>query len=281
MAVGIPFAFLLFYLGSWHLGAIIAIIAALGASEIYALAASRGVAAFRPLGIAAAVILVLLGVAHPTLQAASASFWWTLMATALVSAVAALRLRGIGREPLATSAVTLFGALFVGGSLSFALFLRNLEPQPRSWVGASFLAYPVIVTWVGDILAYVLGSVLGRHRLSPNISPKKSVEGAVAGFAASLISGAVFGWLVFDRWLGLPVGGTVGALGAVLIAPAAQVGDLAESLWKRSAGVKDSGNLLPGHGGVLDRFDALFLALPVAYAFLNGLVPLFVDVPWR
>jgi len=281
MAVGIPLAFLLFYLGSWALGAVVTLIAALGAAEMYALAATRGVAAFRPLGVTAAAVLIIFSVAHTTLEGASGYLWWTVVATALVSAVAALRFRGIEREPLAASAVTVFGALFVGGSLSFAVFLRNLEPLPRSWVGASMLAYPVVVTWVGDILAYVLGSLYGRHRLSPKISPKKSVEGAVAGFAGSLASGALFGWLVFDLWMHLPIGAAVGALGAILIATAAQIGDLAESLLKRSAGVKDSGRLLPGHGGVLDRFDALFLALPVAYAFLTGLVPLFIDVPWR
>lgn len=281
LGVGIPFAFLLIYLGSWALGGVVALTAALGAAELYALSAARGVAAFRPLGIAAAAALVIVSIINPTLENASPYFWWILIATGLLSSVAALRLRGIEREPLATTAVTLLGALYVGGNLSFALFLRNTFPGSRSWLGASMLAYPVIVTWVGDILAYVLGSLFGKHRLSPVVSPKKSVEGAVAGFIGSVAAGAAFGWLVFDSWLHLPIGAAVGAIGAVIIAPAAQIGDLVESLLKRSAGVKDSGHLLPGHGGVLDRFDALFLALPVAYLFLIGLVPLFVDVPWR
>jgi phosphatidate cytidylyltransferase len=281
IVIGVPATFLFIYMGGWTLGILVTLIAALGAAELYALGATRGVAAFRPLGIAASAAFVLISVTRPTLEAASGYFWWTIVGTALVSAVAALRLRGIEREPLGASALTLFGAVFVGGSLSFAVFLRNMDPTPRSWLGAALVSYPLIVTWVGDILAYVLGSLYGRHRLSPVISPKKSVEGAIAGLGGSLISGALFGWLVFDLRIGLVHGALIGAAGALMMAPSAQFGDLAESLWKRSAGVKDSGRLLPGHGGVLDRFDALFLALPVGYAFLNGIVPLFIDVPWR
>jgi len=170
----------------------------------------------------------------------------------------------------------------VGGGFSFAVFLRNLDPAPgASWLGAALVAYPLAVTWVGDTLAYFGGLRWGRRKLAPNVSPNKTVEGAIAGFTGSVAAGALFGWLVFGVWLGQGITAPLAAVGAAAIAIAGQIGDLAESLLKREAGVKDSGRLLPGHGGVLDRFDALIPAIPVAFAYLTLIVPHFAEVPWR
>jgi phosphatidate cytidylyltransferase len=264
---------------------VLALLAALGAAEFYGLAAARGVRAFRATGAALAAATVAFAVANVTLADAAVWQWSTAVGVAMITAVASLHARGIEGAPLAASAITLFGALFVGGGLAFAVYLRNLATPPGAdpvagWTGAALVAWPIAVTWIGDTAAYFGGRRFGRHKLSPRISPKKTVEGAVAGFAASVLTGAMFGWLVFGEWLGTGPGVLACALGAALIAPAGQVGDLAEPLFKREAGVKDSGNLLPGHGGVLDRFDSIFLALPVAYFFLRALAAFGVEGPW-
>ncbi|MBI2246480.1 MAG: phosphatidate cytidylyltransferase [Armatimonadetes bacterium] len=126
------------------------------------------------------------------------------------------------------------------------------------------LAWMFVIVWAGDIAAYFVGLTFGRHKMAPKVSPGKSWEGAVAG----LIAGALAGMLAAAAF-GVPA--ISGLLLGVVISIAAQIGDLFESAMKRSAGVKDSGGLLPGHGGVLDRFDAVLFAAPVAYAALNVL----------
>lgn len=126
------------------------------------------------------------------------------------------------------------------------------------------LAWMFVIVWATDIAAYFVGLTFGRHKMAPKVSPGKSWEGAVAG----LIAGALAGMLAAAAF-GVPA--ISGLLLGVVISIAAQIGDLFESAIKRRAGVKDSGGLLPGHGGVLDRFDAVFFAAPVAYAALNVL----------
>jgi len=119
-----------------------------------------------------------------------------------------------------------------------------------------------IIVWAGDIAAYFVGLLLGRHKMAPKVSPGKSWEGAVAGLGAGGLAGLLAGPV-----FGLAPAAAIG-LGAIT-SIAAQIGDLFESALKRRTGVKDSGGLLPGHGGVLDRFDAVLFAVPVAYLFLR------------
>lgn len=148
------------------------------------------------------------------------------------------------------------GLVYVGLPLGL---LGRLWNQSPTWVMAGF-----VLVWADDILAYAVGVNLGRRRLAPRISPKKSVEGAIGGLLAS----ATAAWLLGTR-LGLGAG-QAWILG-LSVAVAAQVGDLVESALKREAGVKDSGGLLPGHGGLLDRFDSSLFAFPVLYYLLQVL----------
>ena len=141
-------------------------------------------------------------------------------------------------------------------------FAFDWDPAPR---GLAWVLTVVLAIWVGDSTALLIGRVLGKKKLAPMISPNKSREGAVAGLLASTAVGAIsfqaFG--LADWWMGLIAGAVISFAG--------QIGDLAESLLKRQAGVKDSGSIVPGHGGVLDRIDALLFAFPVGYLMAAGL----------
>jgi phosphatidate cytidylyltransferase len=129
-------------------------------------------------------------------------------------------------------------------------------------IGKKLLLFTLVLVWAGDTLAYFVGKFFGRWRMAPELSSKKTWEGAAANLLASLIVGAAFA-----RWLHLDPAQCV--VMAALANAAGQIGDLLESAYKRSAGVKDSGTLLPGHGGMLDRIDALILAAPVVWYYFN------------
>lgn len=139
--------------------------------------------------------------------------------------------------------------------------LNAFIPLLRTY-GRPALLWPVLVIWAADILAYFAGRAWGRHPLAPAVSPGKSWEGLVAGLAAAALAGAGFAHMA-----GLPLARTVWQ--SVVVALAGVVGDLFESAFKRAAGTKDSGTILPGHGGVWDRFDSLAFALPVAFWFVG------------
>jgi phosphatidate cytidylyltransferase len=158
-------------------------------------------------------------------------------------------------EALPAAGISSGGLLLIAFPLTFAV---RLEAIPRE--GPAILLFVLVITWVGDTAAYFVGRAVGKRKLAPVLSPKKTWEGTFAS-----IFGALLVAVVFSRWLVVPLPHllTMAALGNV----AGQAGDLLESAYKRSAGVKDSGSLLPGHGGVLDRIDALILAIPVVWYY--------------
>ena len=167
-----------------------------------------------------------------------------------------------GPTPATDAAWTVFGVVWVGGGGAGATSILMIEPQD----GTFLLIATFLTIACGDIAAFFIGTRFGKRRLAPSISPGKSWEGFVAGIFGSLAGGALFAGLLFD--LSLPAGLGIGAIVA-LLAPA---GDLVESLVKRELGIKDSGRLLPGHGGFLDRLDAIIFCCPVVYLFLRFIV---------
>lgn len=163
------------------------------------------------------------------------------------------------KEYLQSGSSTIFGMLYVGFALSCLIPLRFSDPAK----GQRLIFLLFLVIWAGDICAYFVGRSLGRHLLAPRVSPKKTVEGAVAGLAGSLLIAGTFA-----RWFWQPADLTTVLLLAGLVALAGQTGDLAESAMKRGAGIKDSGSILPGHGGMLDRIDALLFGAPTLWLAL-------------
>lgn len=166
--------------------------------------------------------------------------------------------RQMTAEVLPASAASAFGLLYIAVPFALLLDLRGAE-QGR-WV----VLYLLLLVWVGDAAAYFVGGALGRHKLAPRLSPGKTIEGTAASLVATLLVGywlfrswpSAFGFGPMHAWL-LPL----------LVNLAAQLGDLGESALKRSAGVKDSSALFPGHGGVLDRVDSLLFAVPVVWYY--------------
>ena len=186
----------------------------------------------------------------------------------LLSAVAAVTVFGSfllalrpdrGPTPASDAAWTVLGVAWIGGGGAGAVSILMLEPQD----GTLLLIAMVLTIALGDIAAYFIGTRFGKHKLAPSISPAKSWEGFGAGTVGSIAGGALFAGLLFD--LSLPIGLGMGAMVAML-APA---GDLVESMAKREIGIKDSGRLLPGHGGFLDRLDAVIFCAPLVYLYLR------------
>lgn len=272
--VGIPVVLYALYRGGWILGGLVAAVAVLGAWEFYTLVRLRGDRPFPLLGSAAAGGTVLLATFHGTLGAFAAPAVLLLLAVAGASLALGLFVRWPGGSPAGALASTVAGVVYVGIPMAFLPLLRSLGDRVPGvetmgpWIPMAFVLFPLLVTWAGDTLAYLVGSMLGRVKLAPSVSPGKSVEGAVGGVVGSVGAAALMaqGWLAGLPGYGIPVA-TAMWMGLVL-SVGTQVGDLAESLLKREAGVKDSGKLLPGHGGFLDRLDALLWAFPLTWVLL-------------
>lgn len=160
-----------------------------------------------------------------------------------------------GEHPTADWGVTVASALYLGVTMSYLVALRQ-RSDGFNWAITAFM-----ITWACDAMAYFVGRSFGRHKLWPRISPKKTWEGIAGGTVGAIVSGLALGaWLLgLPAWQGLLLG--------LLVAVAAPFGDLAESLFKRLANLKDSSQLIPGHGGALDRIDSLLFVFPVVTYF--------------
>ena len=272
-------AILLF--GDWPLAALLAITAALGARELFQMARATGLTPFDGVGSAIAGLIPLLVHARILRLYEPDGRLGALSVAALVILVVialAIWMRGVSGKPLTAVAVTIIGAVYTGGMLSFAYAIRYHPYASAPTSGSLFnlpsggllLLLPVLVTWASDIGAYAVGRTMGKHKLIPSVSPGKTVEGSIGGLAASmLVAWAYTRFALHPSHLGFRYQ-PMGALAfGIIVSVAAQIGDLAESLFKREAGVKDSSHLIPGHGGVLDRFDSLLFVMPVAFVLLN------------
>ena len=179
--------------------------------------------------------------------------WLYLVILTIITLIAVMGMEDLGKA-LPRASLLILGVIYVFGCWKCAIPLREINPH--------WLMYGLMLNWVGDSGAYFIGRKFGKHKLAPRVSPKKYWEGAVASVLTAVLFGGAY--LVYFAGVAIPY-----AVGVTVAANVAgQVGDLAESAMKRGAGVKDSGTILPGHGGFLDRVDSTLFALPVIYAYL-------------
>lgn len=265
--VAIPLAIALVWLGGWPLAFLVAAIAVLGVRELFDMAAIRGSMALRPSGeiLAAVVPLATYGALTDAGVATWLATWWPYLgALVIVSWLIGLLLaRRADQSPLPAISITIFAVIYASALPSFLLTIRHGSHGAQSWAGTAMVFFPLIVVWVCDSAAMFGGKAIGGPKLAPSISPGKTRSGGLAGLIGGVIVAPLFALLVFpavDIALGLGPALVMALTWSVI----GQLGDLAESLFKREAGVKDSSSLIPGHGGVLDRFDALYLVTPVA-----------------
>ncbi len=296
--VAIPGVLALAWFGGYAWALFIAVVLVVAAGEFAGLARAKDVHPQTGMMAAAGLLLLLVflherlsrdipalfgGGLHWPLQ--WQAFIWILLL--VLPAVFLIELFRNRPSPLFNIAVTVLGALYIGLFLGTAVGIReiftvrefhvgpvfgtaDLSPaqaaQLDAWGGFTVIALLASI-WMCDTAAYFGGRAMGRHRLFPRVSPNKTWEGAIWGLVAALGTMALARWLVVDYLTlaeALVIGGIVGVIG--------QLGDLVESLLKRDAGVKDSSGLLPGHGGVLDRFDSFIFVSPAVFLYLDFVV---------
>jgi len=234
----------------WLFGAAMVLVGALGQWEFTGMFERAGVRTLRVVGLVGGTVLTA-SFALPISERV------TLTAVLFaIFGIGLLRVDVAGRAAWEPVAVTLFGVCYVNWLLGYTFWLRDLEH------GVEWILLLVSVTWLGETAAYVVGSTLGRHKLAPSISPRKTIEGAAAQLVMSALAA-----LGARAWF-FPALSLHGALFVgLLLGVVGQAGDLIESAIKRSVGTKDTGRLIPGHGGMLDRVDSLLVNTPVLFYY--------------
>ena len=254
-------------LGSqWSFGALLLLILVGGQTEFYKLARETGLSPQRWMGLAVGVLLFALNFIvfrqfsrSVTDEAGGAVLYLLLYIGLLLPTLFVCELFRRSATPLANLGATLLGVLYVAVPLSLLLYVPVLAGD-GVWRPETVLC-SIFIIWANDVFAYLVGMTFGRHRLCERLSPKKSWEGFFGGLAGAVATGLAAAYALdanYWVWGGLAL---VASLSGV-------AGDLVESMFKREAGVKDSGQVIPGHGGVLDRFDALLLSAPYVFLYL-------------
>jgi phosphatidate cytidylyltransferase len=288
-AVAIPLALGIVWYGGLALALLVAVVAVLGTRELFGLAELNGIRPLRGLGMTLAALAPLatwllasepatgfamdvFGITVPTgvLALLGAIPAWLLSQWPLAAALTPILVlggvlwkRGPAERPLSVAAVTLFAPIYCGALPSALLVIRYAAGTGHSWPATWLVFFPLVVTWICDSFAMWGGKLIGGPKLAPTISPGKTRSGGISGLVGGVVAAVAFVVLALEPvGRGFPL--WIAAVMGLVLAATAQVGDLAESLLKREAGVKDSSGLIPGHGGVLDRLDSLYFVLPVA-----------------
>ncbi len=265
--VAIPLALLLVWYGGWPFALLVSLIATLGVRELFGIAQAGGNTPLMGIGSVLAAAVPLLSYAALTTEAVGlviGALWpYVLSCSVVLLLMLLLMARGATDKPLAAISITMFSVVYAAVLPSFLLGIRHASHGLRSWPGVALVFFPLVVVWVCDTAAMFGGRLIGGPKLAPAISPGKTRSGGIAGLVGGAMVAPIFALWVFPR-AGITISIGAAIVLALLLALVGQAGDLAESLFKREAGVKDSSSLIPGHGGVLDRFDALYVTIPVA-----------------
>lgn len=268
--IAIPVLLGLLYVGNWPLFVIACAVVLIGLQEFYQAMRLKGIDPVEPAGW-----VCVLGIMAATQFLAEAPAWrsgviTTCTAGAVLVAMIAQFWRKEGTSVIANSGATVFGVVYVGLLFSFLLRLRTVSlhaylgavPQGGFLDRAGALFLVMLAVWLQDGSAQIFGRLFGTRKPWPNISPNKTLEGCAAGLLAAIVATMVFGTIMH-----LPLH-HMAALGLVL-GVFGQLGDFCKSLIKRELGIKDFGTIIPGHGGVLDRFDSLLFTMPIAYLYFR------------
>ena len=244
-------------LSIWSFGLLLAVIGGGSLWEFYRIAAKTELAPQRAFGMGIGIALIAVNVGIAAEMCSPTALLAFIPLTAAVFIAELYRKR---ENPLGNIAVTLGGILYAALPLALLPFV-GIQPSEegiiyRPWIILSY----IFIVWSNDIGAFLTGCTWGHHRLFERISPKKSWEGFAGGVIAAISVGVLAGWLQDSSLL------LWGGLGAV-VAVSGVWGDLVESMFKRSVGIKDSGRMMPGHGGFLDRFDAMLLSAPFVFVY--------------
>jgi phosphatidate cytidylyltransferase len=269
--IAIPIGLALVVVGGWAFAALLVLIAVFASHEFFRFAERKSARPLKALGAVIAGFFVVAAAVDPTTGPEGSGFATLIVLSLLVISMVAIWARGVEGEPLLSISTTLVGAIYAGALLSFGIFLRHLPGHDGAWHGTALLFAPVLLTWASDTSAYFVGRAFGKRKLIPRVSPGKTVEGAIGAVAGAMLVGIGYAY-VLAAFPTYQIGLLEAAVFGILVSVAAQVGDLVESLLKRDVGVKDSGTLLPGHGGALDRFDSLLFTLPLGYFFFRFIV---------
>jgi len=262
--VAIPVVIAIIVAGGFVFAALLAVAGALATAEYFRLARA---ASYEPLEIAGVALAFILPICVFGYHVGEFAPPVLTLAFGVVLVLFALTIfaRGPGGHPIGAVATTVFGVMYGAGMLCFAYGLRYHNYAVGRSAGSALVLYPLVLTWISDTAAFFVGRSVGRHKLIPSVSPGKTVEGAVGALVVCAVASWCYAHWVLPHYAFLAMRPLIAVLLGVGLSVAVQLGDLAESLIKREAGLKDSSNLIPGHGGVLDRLDGLLFALPVAY----------------
>jgi len=240
----------------WLFNATIAVIAVLAMYEFLALGKAKGYDVPTVLCIAIMLIIIAAFIIDDL------SVELGMFAALLIIPASYVVTKKSLENSLPSSAIAVLATTYVGMLSGSLIRLHNDFPE-----GYKLVFFLLLVVWLGDTGAYYVGKQFGKHKLSPRISPKKTIEGLVGGISASIIAAVVIHFTFFPKFPLLHA-----VIAGVLLSIAGVIGDLAESMWKRSAAVKDSGTLIPGHGGFLDRFDSILFTAPILYCYWTLIV---------